>query len=196
MLQAEAFDASTHNGVTRPDESFPFTLTTDMSSQYRGGHVSGRWSRALADGGDLALQAFYDRVDIQSVLLDVKHDIFDLEFQQRIPTTPRNEVVWGLGYRRTELSSDGTDSLSFDPAERGDDLYSGFVQDELTLVPERLKVTIGSKLEENDTSGFEVQPTARFVWTPRASQTIWGAVSRAVSTPSPADTDLRLRSAF
>ena len=124
------------------------------------------------------------------------HDVFDLDFQQRIPIGTRNELVWELGYRYARLSTQGTSTISFDPSQREDPLFSAFVQDEFTVVPERFKVIVGTKLEENDYTGFEVQPTARFVWTPREDQVVWGSESRAVRTPSAAETDLRLRSAF
>ena len=43
---------------------------------------------------------------------------------------------------------------------------------------------MGVKLEENDFTGFEVQPTARLLWTPDRKHSAWGAISRAVRTPS------------
>jgi iron complex outermembrane receptor protein len=68
-------------------------------------------------------------------------------------------------------------------------LLSGFLQDEITLIAERLKFTIGTKLEHNDFSGFEIQPSGRIAWTPDERQTIWGAISRAVRSPSRIDAD-------
>jgi len=73
-------------------------------------------------------------------------------------------------------------------------LFSGFVQDEITLAPERLKFTIGTKLEHNDFSGWEVQPSARLAWTPTTNQILWAAVSRAVRSPSRIDSDFVLPS--
>jgi len=52
------------------------------------------------------------------------------------------------------------------------------------LVPEKLELTLGTKLEHNDFTGFEVQPTARLLWTPTPRQSIWAAASRAVRTPN------------
>jgi iron complex outermembrane receptor protein len=78
-----------------------------------------------------------------------------------------------------------------DPAMRTMQLYSGFAQDQIALVPRRLKLTIGTKLEHNVFSGFEVQPNARLAWSPDSHQTVWAAVSRAVRSPSRADVDFR-----
>jgi iron complex outermembrane receptor protein len=80
----------------------------------------------------------------------------------------------------------------FDPAQRLLHLYNGFIQDELTLVPDRLRLTLGSKFEHNDYTDWEIQPSARLAWTPTAQHTIWAAVSRAVRTPSRVDRDFFL----
>jgi iron complex outermembrane receptor protein len=69
-------------------------------------------------------------------------------------------------------------------------LYSGFIQDEITLFPNFLKLTIGSKILHNIYSGFETQPGARITLTADRHHTIWAAVSRAVRTPTRFDTDL------
>jgi iron complex outermembrane receptor protein len=69
-------------------------------------------------------------------------------------------------------------------------LYSGFVQDEITVVPDFLKLTIGSKFLHNVFSGFEIQPSARLTWAPDRRHTIWIAVSRAVRSPTRFDSDL------
>jgi len=62
-------------------------------------------------------------------------------------------------------------------------------------VPERLQLTLGSKFEHNDFTGFEIQPSARALWTPGHAQTFWASISRAVRTPSEAESDVRLNPA-
>jgi len=53
-------------------------------------------------------------------------------------------------------------------------------------------LTVGSKFEHNNYSGFEVQPNGRLLWTPTENQSAWVAVTRAVRTPSRLDQDLEL----
>jgi iron complex outermembrane recepter protein len=55
-----------------------------------------------------------------------------------------------------------------------------------------LRLTLGSKFEHNDFSGFEIQPNVRLAWTPSARQTVWAAVSRAARTPTRLEHDIRL----
>ncbi|MGH9557221.1 MAG: TonB-dependent receptor plug domain-containing protein, partial [Terriglobales bacterium] len=62
--------------------------------------------------------------------------------------------------------------------------FSGFLQDGITLLDDRLTVTVGAKLEHNGYSGWEVQPSARVLWKVARQHTLWADISRAVRTPS------------
>jgi iron complex outermembrane receptor protein len=72
----------------------------------------------------------------------------------------------------------------------GEALLNGFVQDEITLAP-RLRATLGGKVEHTNVAGWNFQPTARLWWSPDGETALWGAVSRAVRTPSRTDTSVR-----
>ncbi len=63
-------------------------------------------------------------------------------------------------------------------------------QDEIALVKDRLHLTLGTKIEHNDYTGFEFQPSGRLAWFVSQGQTVWGAISRAVRTPSRIDREL------
>ena len=84
-------------------------------------------------------------------------------------------------------------TTSFLPASWKDTTYSGFVQYDLSVVPDRLRVIAGSKFEHNDYTGFEYQPQIRAVWTPSPSNTLWAAYSRAVRIPAEIEEGLRDR---
>jgi iron complex outermembrane receptor protein len=72
-----------------------------------------------------------------------------------------------------------------------DHLVSGFVQDRIQLL-DLLRVTIGTKVERNDFSGTEVQPSGRAAWHLSSSHMIWGAVSRAVRVPTRLERDVSI----
>ncbi len=141
-----------------------------------------------------ALQAYYDHTLRDAVIFREYRDTFDADFQHRFPIGGRNDIIWGLGYRFAYDRTRDTDNfdVSMDPAERGTQLFSAFLQDEIALLPKRLTLTLGTKLEHNDFTGFEVQPSGRLMWTPNARHTIWGAVSRAVRSAARADHNVRL----
>lgn len=153
----------------------------------RGEHLLGRWTRELNDESDFSLQAYFNR-DERTEEGDIYglQDTWDLDFQHNFRLGWRNQIVWGLGFRSVSdnfVPQPGSSTI-ITPAQRTTNLFSGFVQDEMTLVEDHLYFTIGTKLEDNDYTGFEIQPTARVLWAPDPTRAAWGAVSRAVRTPS------------
>ncbi|MSU63398.1 MAG: TonB-dependent receptor [Pedosphaera sp.] len=83
-----------------------------------------------------------------------------------------------------------TFQLALNPADRTLHLLNAFVQDEITIAPDRLKFVLGTKIERNDFTGVEVQPNARLLWTPHAHHSLWASVSHAVRTPARGEVDL------
>ena len=100
-------------------------------------------------------------------------------------------MVWGLGYRVSSDETENTPVIAWDPAQRTQTLFSAFAQDEIALVADRLRLTVGAKFEVPEYTGLEVQPSVRLAWTPNEHRTLWGAVSRAVRSPTRIDEDSR-----
>ena len=118
---------------------------------------------------------------------------FDIDVQQQLQVAGRHNLVFGAGFRasRGDDLGDGP-GFFFDPQVRTSTIGNMFAQDEIALQPERLFLTLGSKVEHNDYTGFEFEPTARIRWSPDLQHTLWGAVSRAVRMPTRFDNDLRI----
>src|SRR5438445_131785 len=116
-------------------------------------------------------------------------DTYDFDLQHRFPLGERQDIVWGLDYRLSEDRVANTPNFAFLPARLSFQLFSAFAQDEITLVRDRVRLTLGTKFEHNDFSGFEFQPSGRLSWTVTSRQTLWAAISRAVRTPSRIDQD-------
>ena len=157
----------------------------------RGGNALGRWTRTLSEGSDLQLQVYYDR-SWRDFGIGVTEDLttYDVDGQHRFQLGRRQEVVWGLAARVMLDDTESDTSLAFVPADKTLQLYGGFLQDEIALSGDRLRLSVGSKFEHNSYTGFEVQPSVRLAWTPASRHTVWAAVSRAVRTPSRVDRDL------
>lgn len=156
-----------------------------------GGNLLGRWSRALSDTSNMELQVYWDRTHRYIPDLFEEHlDTWDLDFQHRLLLAGRHDVVWGLGYRLMRDRVDNSAVVAFLPGRRTMELGSAFVQDEIELVQDRLRLTVGSKLEHHESTGLEVQPNARLAWTPDERRTLWAAISRAVRTPTRIDEDV------
>jgi iron complex outermembrane receptor protein len=156
-----------------------------------GGNVIGRWSHTFSERSDLKLQMYYDRTHrrISNAFAEVLNT-YDVDFQHRFPLGERQNVVWGLGYRFIKDDIGNSPGLAFLPPQVSRQWLSGFVQDEIALVKDRLHLTLGTKIERNAYTGIEYQPSSRLDWKLNQHQTIWAAVSRAVRTPSRIDREL------
>ena len=149
----------------------------------------GALTRTIDEDEQLTLQVYYDRTDRSLALIDEVRDTFDVDFSHRFRGGDAHALTWGLGYR---VSRDRTSSgiFRFAPRSRGLQLFSGFIQDAITLGDGGATLTLGSKFEHNDYTGFEVQPSVRLHVELAEDHAAWAAVSRAVRTPSRADRDL------
>src|SRR5437867_2370476 len=165
------------------------TVGNDVAAS--GGNVIGRWSHTVSENSDLKLQLYYDRTH-RNIPGTFAEDLntYDVDFQHRLPVGERHDVVWGLGYRLIDDDVGNTPALAFLPAHVSRQWFSGFVQDEIALVKDRLHLTLGTKIEHNDYTGFELQPSGRLAWKLSRRQTAWAAISRAVRTPSRIDREL------
>src|SRR5258706_10565904 len=148
----------------------------------------------------MSLQFYYDRTHLNQptaatqfaragALID-DLDTYDIDFQHRYRVDKRNRIVWGLGYRLTHDVVKNAPALAFFPTTLNHHLFSGFVQDEITLA-EKLSLALGTKVEHNGYTGFEFEPSARLTLRATPRQTIWAAVSRAIRAPSRVDRDVR-----
>ena len=166
----------------------PYSNIFEDKSEVSGWNLLTRWQHTLSPTSDFTLQAYYDRTDREDTLYGEIRDTFDIDLQHQFAAGERHEVIWGLGYRYTH--DDITSIL--DPESRSDELFSAFVQDKITLMEDCLWLTIGSKFEHNDYTGYEIQPNARLFWAPHTDHKLWASVGRAVRTPSRAEngTDL------
>lgn len=186
-LQGDYYDGDVSGAL-------PGATPTPSATKVSGGNVLVRWTRAFAGGSEMRFQGYYDRTERKAITLDEDRDTFDLSFEHQAELFSVHEIVWGLGYRflhDQNLSLAGV-PVAFFPAERSDHLVSGFVQDRIELFDDALQLTMGTKLEYNDYTGFEVQPSVRALVRASERQRVWAAVSRAVRTPSRADDDVAI----
>ena len=178
-----------------PTAIFPFAGKVESEDHVGGGNLLARWSHTFSAGSQLTVQTYYDRTIRDTAVFSETRDTGDVDLQHRFALGAHQEVVWGLGFRTTRDDITNTLNVSLVPDSRTLNLYSAFVQDEITIVPERLGITLGSKFEHNDFTGFELQPSVRGWWAPAKRQTLWASVSRAVRTPSRAESDVRINPA-
>jgi len=157
-----------------------------------GMNLLSHWDDRLESGSDLSLLAYYDRTkryaptDYGETL-----DIADVEFQQSLPAIGAQDLIWGASYRYAmdDIQNLPGSSLAFFPAQVNQAWSSVFLQDEAAL-SESLRLTLGARAEHNPYTGTELLPNGRLAWKLSDDDLLWGAVSRAVRSPSRLDENL------
>ena len=156
-----------------------------------GGNVMAKWSHTISERSSLAAQLYYDRTHRHIPgTFGEDLDTYDVDVQHAARLGARHDVVWGLGYRLINDRVANSAMLAFLPPGVARQWFTGFVQDEIALVPDRVHVVLGTKIEHNDYVGFEIQPSGRVNWRLTPSGTLWAAVSRALRSPSRIDREL------
>lgn len=152
-----------------------------------GVNLLGRWSRKLADDGEVRIKAYYDRTRrrIPGTFAEVL-ETWDLDLLHRLHWGERHDIVWGGGYRLMRDDVSNSAVLAFLPARRDMHLSNIFVQDSIAL-DKAWRLTLGAKLEHNSYTGMEFLPDARLAWQLSPTALVWAAVSRPVRTPSRID---------
>jgi iron complex outermembrane recepter protein len=161
-------------------------LRADLS----GGNLLGRWQRKLERDADLQLRIYYDRTLRDDPSFRDELDTVDVDLQYS-KDFARNQWVMGLSYRNTSNDNRPGTIFRLQPRSSTDQLVSGFIQDQIELA-RSVRLTIGTKLEDNDFSGFEVQPSVRIAWDVSAAQTAWSSISRAARIPTRLERDIAI----
>lgn len=167
----------------------PYSRVAVGDAAFRGRSVLGRWQRALADGGALTAQAYFDHTTRNEAYYGEGRDTVDFDVQHHFDWGNRNAFVWGANYRRSSGDFEGQPTLRIEPGKRTDDIGGLFVNDEVRLAGDRLRVTLGTKLEWNDYSGWNFQPSGRLAYLQRG-HTFWASATRAVRTSSRVERDI------
>ncbi|MEO8523027.1 MAG: TonB-dependent receptor, partial [Acidobacteriota bacterium] len=155
-------------------------------------NVLGRWTRRRVNGATLQLQSFVDVAHRREAIGEYQRGTGDLDAVYHTSLGPRHDLVLGGGYRYIREAMDGGSGYRFTPNRAQQHLVNAFVQDEIALAGNRVVATLGAKVEQATGVGASLQPTARLMWHLSPAQHLWGAVSKAVRTPSLIDRGIHI----
>ncbi len=177
----------------------PAAIPVRHTQALSGGHLLGRWesgtnessagenntnqSDARASRQD-SFQVYLEHTDYDHIILGELRTTLDLEYQQTRHPSASQELIWGLGYRYSRDDIRTSSLITLPDTAASTSLYSAYIQDEITLQPERWRLSLGARLEHNDYTGFELQPNLRLLWTPDSRNSVWASAARAIRTPS------------
>lgn len=173
----------------------PMNLTLDGYEQLSGGNILFRWNRKLNEKSDFQLQVYYDRTNRYEPNFGGRINTFDLDFQGRRKLPGRQQLLYGVeGRDYPGHFIEVVSGLVFSPFNRTDYLVSEYLQDDITLIDNRLVLSLGTKILHTNYTGVQAEPSIRLTYTPNNRQTFWAAFTHAVRTPSDAEEDFYLSS--
>ncbi len=184
-VQGDAYDSDINLDLSVPSFSDPtgvlFRHDTIRSSGF---NLLGRWNEQHSSTIQSTLQAYFDHQspDYSSLHQDI--GTIDVDYQTEWKINDRHDLMWGAGTRFVSDELTGSFDIGVPREIHNYNILSAFAQDQVGIIPETLYLTLGSKLEHNSFSGFEIEPSVRLAWSVDNRQTLWTAVSRAVRTPS------------
>jgi iron complex outermembrane recepter protein len=170
----------------------PESATVALRDVYSGWNLLTRWNRTFSPRSEATLQVSFDRTSRGDTTYGMGLNTLDVDLQHHIVWGTRQDIVWGLGYRLSADEISPTLRVSADPQVRHTQLFSSFAQDEIAIRPDRIHLSLGARVEHNDYTRFDFQPSARLMWTPGSRNSAWAAVSHADRTPARSDTDFRV----
>ena len=192
-LQGDIYKGEDGERVAEGVYSPPMQIAVNGTDHVSGGDLVGRWRHVLSPKSDIGIEAYFDRTYRLGPQLGEARDTYDIDFIHHLTLAKGQNFIWGLGARLSPGDFIQTiPTADFLPHRQTYHIYTGFVQDEIPLVHDRLTLTLGTKVEDNNYSGWGLEPSARLLWTPSRHQTFWAAFTRALRTPSRIDEDLQL----
>lgn len=203
MIQSEIYQGRSGESAQLNRLLPPGNLLQGTTQNTSGGHVLGRWSRDLPDNNSFTAQTYFDHSERDWPAHPfMRLDTFDVDLQYRHRAIKSHDIVLGASYRQNQQSfhpsttglPDGIvqyDTFSIDRLNTR--MWSVMAQDDISLIPELLTLTLGSKFEKYDNDGLKPLPNARLMWTPDDNQTLWVSASKAIRTPSLIDNNGTIR---
>lgn len=183
MAQAEIYNHPARNTYRIAELAPGGTTLWQDEFVSRGGHALVDAQRVLGPRHRWGLRFYYDRAERTQAYIQPTYDTADVQTQHTYEGH-RHGLVWGAGFRWWQDHSLGSAVGTADEPSHTHRTYNAFVQDEIKLIPRRWSITAGTKLEWNDFTGTEFQPRLNTSFALTNDHTLWGAVSRAVRTPS------------
>jgi iron complex outermembrane receptor protein len=161
------------------------TANISFVNSVAGGDIVGRWQHKFENGSDIHLEAYFDRTIRSGLLYGETRNTIDIDFLHHLRIAGRHEISYGFGLHWSPTRFiQKSPIVNVLPQVETDYIHTGFFQDEIHLLSNKLSVMAGAKLEDNNFTGFDAQPTLRALWSPSPHQSVWAAVTRAVTTPS------------
>lgn len=159
--------------------------------------LAGRYRWLTGSGIESSLQVSLNTstVEVENFFKEDR-DTFDLDYQGRY-TFAAHDLLWGLSHRSTSgRASSSAVVVAMSRPEFTQRTMGLFVQDDWTLIPERLQFGIGLRWDDTNLAGSTLAPSATLMWTPSRADTVWAKIARAPRQPAQAEHDVTVLTAI
>ena len=193
-LQGDAYRQDLGERIAASTYNPPANVDLSGDASLYGGNILWNWTRVQGEGSDIQLAAYFDHNTRNELNFGDIRNTANVDFLDRFPVS-RQQVSLGLTVRFSHGNEvEVFSGLMFTPSHRTDELYQGFVQDEISLVKNRLSLVAGTKVLKTNYTGVLAEPSARLLYTPTATQTLWAAYTHGLRTPADVERDFNLSS--
>lgn len=159
--------------------------TAPLDDQTAGGDINLRWEREFSKTAGFYVQAYFDRtLRTDRAFLGEMRNTINVDFVHHFQLSGRQQLTYGGGLRWSPyMTSSALSGDGFAPPGGTDHVHTALVQDEIEI-SSQVSLTLGTKVQHNNYSGFDLQPSGRLLWSPSENQSVWAGITRAVTTPS------------
>jgi len=180
---------TSHDGDAQFQQGFLLPPVFDQTGDDE--NVNFVWEHNFESDNQLTVQSYYDRfarnTDPGDLFVSAKIQTADIQVHHSLPLhllPIKQELTYGIEYREVSSELNPSRIIGWSQPGRDDQTFSAFAQTDLHLIDDVLTLTLGSKLDHNDYTGFEVQPSARLLWKINSTNSVWASASRAVREPA------------
>ena len=193
-VQGDAYEGNSQEYRSQWVLTPPYEMKTLDSDDLEGHNLLSRFQHNVSETSDVSVQVYYDFSRKEEGEIILRERTFDLDIQHTFRLFNDHHITWGGGYRN--FHDHLGETFYFDligSNENTTHLFNIFLQDEIHFTP-TFQFTIGTKIEHNEYTHYEIQPNARLLWMPNDKHNVWLAASRAVHTPTHLFTEISYRS--
>jgi iron complex outermembrane receptor protein len=192
------FQGDVNDGKENQTLFIPTTskVGTQDSEYVNGYNLDSKWQHIINKTDNTTLHAYIDNNSRKSSLGESKRNVFNLDGEYHLKIGESNKLKLGLGYRHTvDKFEDGVVNNilvnHYMTDEMKSNLYTGFLQDTYSIIPNKLDFIFGAKYEHHYITGNHIMPSTQLRWTPNDTNTIWTSASQGIREPSAWELDWR-----
>jgi len=178
LLQGGAFSSLVEDEIIAPRfDGGIDVLTNDRKND--SAHLQLMWEHFSSNGISHTFQWFTEFSNGNVAGGEHRRKTLDLEYQQQRTVGNKHDFIWGLGYRLWNDGGPESPYARLISNYKTSHLASIFAQDDISLIPEKLVLSVGARLEQRSDIDKEFQPNVRLLWMPNRLNSLWVAATRA-----------------